>query len=333
MQIRVVGDVNLRNFSVGTSPFRNLVDHFGKADYLLGGLEGCFYDTSVGLDYKPGWFHAGEGKGSILKEAGFTAMAMANNVTFGEPAIRQTIKELDEVGIAHSGAGMSIGEATTPAIFNVGQTRIGMIAYTTVYWPIGHAATSTQAGVATISVATAYQPHPRLVEMPGAPALVVTMVDGDDQQDLSTAVSRLRDQVDVVLVFFHWGVSGSRDTLEYQKTLAHASIESGADAVFGTHPHVIQRIEVYKERPIFYSMGNCVFGWERMDRAWIGLLAMLEFDEASTLTGTTGYFIRHDADNPEVYVSAPNDVPEEVHFLAESSPAVKMRPENFRIDL
>lgn len=42
---------------------------------------------------------------------------------------------------------------------------------------------------------------------------------------------------------------------DYQKAVAHA----GADAVVGHHPHVIKGMEVYRGRPIFYSMGNSAF--------------------------------------------------------------------------
>ena len=36
-------------------------------------------------------------------------------------------------------------------------------------------------------------------------------------------------------------------------------VDSGADIIIGHHPHVIQNYEIYKERPIFYSLGNFIF--------------------------------------------------------------------------
>lgn len=51
-----------------------------------------------------------------------------------------------------------------------------------------------------------------------------------------------------------------------QKVAAHAAIDSGADLVLGAHPHVIQPVEVYEGKPIFYSLANFVFDqvyWER----------------------------------------------------------------------
>lgn len=47
---------------------------------------------------------------------------------------------------------------------------------------------------------------------------------------------------------------------EYQRALARRYIDAGADLVIGSHPHVLQGIEYYKGKPIFYSLGNFVFG-------------------------------------------------------------------------
>jgi poly-gamma-glutamate synthesis protein (capsule biosynthesis protein) len=51
---------------------------------------------------------------------------------------------------------------------------------------------------------------------------------------------------------------------DYQRAIGRAAIEAGADIVIGHHPHVLQEIEIWRGRPIFYSMGNFAFDWERM---------------------------------------------------------------------
>lgn len=56
----------------------------------------------------------------------------------------------------------------------------------------------------------------------------------------------------------HFGIPGSAITLDYQKELGHAAIDAGATVV-GTHPHVMQGIELYRGHPIFYSLGNFIF--------------------------------------------------------------------------
>lgn len=64
----------------------------------------------------------------------------------------------------------------------------------------------------------------------------------------------------LTLVYFHWGIERDYVPNETQITLAHAAIDAGADAVIGSHPHVIQGWEVYQGRYIVYSLGNFCFG-------------------------------------------------------------------------
>mgnify|MGYP002236903935 CR=1 FL=1 len=58
----------------------------------------------------------------------------------------------------------------------------------------------------------------------------------------------------------HWGVEGTYHPTEEQKQVGHAAIDTGADIVFGSHPHVLQPIEEYGGGIIFYSLGNFSFG-------------------------------------------------------------------------
>lgn len=62
-----------------------------------------------------------------------------------------------------------------------------------------------------------------------------------------------------VFVFMHWGEEYALAENESQRELARSLIDSGADAVFGSHPHVVQGIETYNGKPIFYSLGNFIF--------------------------------------------------------------------------
>ncbi len=62
-----------------------------------------------------------------------------------------------------------------------------------------------------------------------------------------------------VIVYPHWGVEYDHEHNARQAELAHAFIDAGADLVVGSHPHVVQGIEVYKGKTIFYSLGNLIF--------------------------------------------------------------------------
>ncbi|EKQ52209.1 MULTISPECIES: CapA family protein [unclassified Clostridium] len=74
-------------------------------------------------------------------------------------------------------------------------------------------------------------------------------------------ISELRKQgAEVVIPYFHWGIERTYEPYDVQQSLARFSIDNGADAVIGSHPHVIQSMENYKGKLIAYSMGNFCFG-------------------------------------------------------------------------
>lgn len=74
-------------------------------------------------------------------------------------------------------------------------------------------------------------------------------------------LARVRNQgAELVVAVFHWGVELDTCPDEYQVKLAHDAIDHGADLVIGHHPHVLQGIEYYNDKPIAYSLGNFCFG-------------------------------------------------------------------------
>jgi poly-gamma-glutamate synthesis protein (capsule biosynthesis protein) len=78
--------------------------------------------------------------------------------------------------------------------------------------------------------------------------------------EVETMTKQLREESDLVIVSFHWGKEYEYEIDPAQTELAHLAIDSGADLVLGTHPHVLQPLEIYKERYIVYSLGNFCFG-------------------------------------------------------------------------
>lgn len=64
----------------------------------------------------------------------------------------------------------------------------------------------------------------------------------------------------LIIVEFHWGIEREYESSSYQEELAHYAIDSGADVIIGAHPHVLQGIEKYKGKNIYYSLGNFCFG-------------------------------------------------------------------------
>lgn len=69
----------------------------------------------------------------------------------------------------------------------------------------------------------------------------------------------LKEKVDVVIVYAHWGQEYKTRSNEKQGEVARALIDVGADLIIGSHPHVVQETGEYKGKKIYYSLGNMVF--------------------------------------------------------------------------
>ena len=87
---------------------------------------------------------------------------------------------------------MNRNEARRPAIFQSNGTTFGLLSYTSVFWPIGQAASEKNAGVATVKIYTAYEPHRRLFEMPGATATTLTHPDEKECEEIKNDIIEIR---------------------------------------------------------------------------------------------------------------------------------------------
>jgi poly-gamma-glutamate synthesis protein (capsule biosynthesis protein) len=135
------------------------------------------------------------------------------------------------------------------------------------------AATAHRPGVAYYPALTTYGPspdeHQNPYNYPGSrPVLHTHAAGGSYQEALAEDIDAARQEADLVVVSWHWGLSawysypgaGPADVeiLDYQQEMAHDAIEFGADLVVGHGPHHPQPIEVYRNKIIFYSLGNFV---------------------------------------------------------------------------
>lgn len=77
--------------------------------------------------------------------------------------------------------------------------------------------------------------------------------------DFYSLVGDLKKRNDYIIVNIHWGYEYNKLQSKRQTEIAHQLIDSGADVIIGHHPHVIQPMEIYKNKAIFYSLGNFVF--------------------------------------------------------------------------
>lgn len=72
-------------------------------------------------------------------------------------------------------------------------------------------------------------------------------------------INELDSQSDLVIVNVHWGEEYRKNPTTKQIETGRKMIDAGADLILGHHPHIIEPIEIYKDRAIFYSLGNMTF--------------------------------------------------------------------------
>ena len=110
-----------------------------------------------------------------------------------------------------------------------------------------------------LRVKTSYTPLRNLDEYPASEPVIHSWAVAEDLARMKVDVGRLKEQVDLVFVYQHWGASMRHEVHEHQREIGHAAIDSGACAVFGGHQHVLSGIEFYHGRPIVHSTGNLIF--------------------------------------------------------------------------
>ena len=289
----VLGDINVEQRTDPASAFIHIRPTLAKADLVYGNLEGLLV-KSEGPDKdipdKSGWQHIGPDAVRALKAGNIAVVGVANNVAYGRENILQSLSVLDANGILHTGAGHNLEEAHRPAIVERRGVRFGFLQYTAKWYRADQQiATDSAPGVA------------RVYSRNG------TTVDPADLNRIRDDIRKLRGQVDVVVVSSHnrdgmgrdipeSGPGGdgeraagaaSRDSLfapiplgprfsqaeDYEKELARAAIDAGADIVYGHGSHVLQGVEVYKGKPIMYCMGNSATDWIRMRPNKEGMVA------------------------------------------------------------
>ena len=79
-----------------------------------------------------------------------------------------------------------------------------------------------------------------------------------------------------LIIFMHWGQEYQFANSYSQQNLSHKMIDAGADLIIGCHPHVVQNIEIYKEKLVFYSLGNFILDQYFSEETQQGLAVKLE---------------------------------------------------------
>ncbi|MCD3326746.1 CapA family protein, partial [Clostridium botulinum D/C] len=96
-------------------------------------------------------------------------------------------------------------------------------------------------------------------------------------EKIKNDISTLKKQNCIVIINFHWGDEGNYTPNKVQQHIAHYSIDNGADLIIGHHPHVLQSIEKYNNKLIFYSLGNFAFGGNKNPRDKDSIITQIKF--------------------------------------------------------
>lgn len=173
---------------------------------------------------------------AVLRAAAIDAVSVANDhvLDFGQEALHETLRILDNAGIHRAGAGPDLAEASRPAVFAAGGFRVALLAFT--------------------------DNEPDRAATEGRPGVHYVPVDADDPRarQLFDGIRRVRADADLVLVSAHWDGHRGDEVLPAQRHFGRVLVEAGADVVFGHSSHVLRGVEVYRGRPILYSTGDFV---------------------------------------------------------------------------
>jgi len=253
-----VGDIMLSNYSSnkkphlynssdtpgklikrGGDPFADFADILQNADITIGNLECCITTCNIPVE-KSYNFKANPRVLPLLKKY-FSAISLANNHTydFGTCGFMEMLDLLNKYNLPYFGGGLNMYKALEPIIFNVKNKKIAILGYNNSIPNNIFATENTCSNVYTT----------------------------EDNMKYNIMNVKNYYKPDYIIIYIHWGSEYKKIAMDKEQLkFGHLAIDSGADIVIGHHPHVTQNITIYKDKPIFYSLGNFVFhGFNEQD--------------------------------------------------------------------
>ncbi|MBX3119574.1 MAG: CapA family protein [Fimbriimonadaceae bacterium] len=250
----VGGDIMLNGISAKTNPFVEISPYTVGCDVFIGNLEIPLTDRTTPTSRKSAEdvkakrqfiLKADPGHATHLKATGFDLVTLGNNhsMDYGPTGLIQMLKGLDSNRIAYAGAGINRDLAWEPAAredkTHPKLSLTSMLAFMgdgalNTCWPAG----PKSAGLAALKLGG--------------------VVNDKTLPTIQVIVDRAKKSGGFAIIALHWGLEKQTTPTPYQVALGRAFIDAGADVVLGHHPHVLQGAELYKGKPIFYSLGNLI---------------------------------------------------------------------------
>jgi 2',3'-cyclic-nucleotide 2'-phosphodiesterase (5'-nucleotidase family) len=212
-------------------------------------------------------FSSPDALANALKEVGFDLLITANNHSLdrGKKGVERTIKVLDSLQILHTGTFKdSIDKSkSNPIIIKKNSFTIAFLNYT-------------------------YGTNGIKVQSPN-------IINYIDTADIRRDISNSRKLAEFVIVTTHWGIEYERSPNNEQRRIAEFMRKCGANAIVGSHPHVIQTMQkLYNANdssefvPVIYSLGNFVSNQRERYRDG-GIIYELCLEKTNTVTKIESY--------------------------------------------
>ena len=246
-----VGDISLadnfdimpyydsRNEGVYGILSKEVVDIMNSSDIMVANNEFTISTRGTPLN-KTYTFRADPKRLNIYKEMGVNLVSLANNhiYDYGIEAFNDTLKYLKEYDIPFVGAGHNISEAKKSFSYIVGGYKISFIS-------------STRAE--------------KNIKTPGATETTPGVFRCYDNTLLKETIKEVKEKSDYVVLLIHWGKEDSHELEEVIKVTGKEYIDEGADLIVGSHAHLLQGMEFYKNKLIAYNLGDFIFNRETKD--------------------------------------------------------------------
>ena len=236
---------------IGLCLSKQIIDRLNEADISMINHEYPVSIRGTALEGKYYTFRASPEREIILQQMGIDIVSLANNhiYDFGADAFYDTLDVLNQAEIPYVGAGADIEEASRPVYFVVGGIKICFVA--------------ANRSEKFIFTPEAGENSPGVVRM-------------YDTAMMNSIIKEAREQCDYLIAYVHWGTEDSEYYETYQTAIAQEFFDSGADAVIGSHPHVLQGIGYVDEKPIVYSLGDFWFNGETKYTAIVNLKVTID---------------------------------------------------------